>query len=182
MSVVNVKDIPTKKNSLGQFFTPKNIVDLCIQHTKIETQLVIEPSCGQGVFLQPIRKLSKNIIALEVDENLACSEQVRRINFYDFNDTCKDVTFVGNPPFHTPAVSVTDNPVYGRKDFIHKLLKKYDVKGIREEAVFFIMKSVDLILFHKDVGIFTTFCPKTSFIIILKHTSLFFHSLENMLD
>lgn len=160
MAVVNNKDIPDKRSSLGQFFTPPEIAKLCLSHTKIETNLVIEPSCGQGVFLDLI---DKNVIAIEIDETLA-KPNIKTMNFYDFNSKIdEDVTFIGNPPFRTPALSLSSDKVYNRKIILGKLCEKYGITGIREEAAFFLIKSIDLILTNKVKGHIYYILPKTIF-------------------
>ena len=166
MGVVNQKDVPEKQNSLGQFFTPSQTADFCLANTSIDTPLVIEPSCGEGVFLNKIH--AKTILGLEVDEHVLKQYigpvPVMNTNFYDFDLTIdSDITFIGNPPYRTPAISVTDDKKYGRKDIVKGLKKKYNISGIREEAVFFILKSVDLILRNKVNGHIYYILPKTIF-------------------
>lgn len=165
---MNRKDIPKKSNYLGQYFTPSSTADFCLTHTELKG-LVIEPSCGEGVFLDKIREnFIGKLLGLEIDEKVLSKykgkEKVLNINFYDFNlEDCEHVTFIGNPPYRTPAISVTEDPVYSRRDYVRGLAKKYGVKGIREEAVFFILKSVDLILNHAKSGDIYYILPKTIF-------------------
>lgn len=142
MPLVNAKDIPQKHNSLGQYFTPPSVVDFCLSKTKLNTELVIEPSCGIGAFVD---RINREVIAIEIDKSLI-REDFLNINFYDYELTkdYESITIIGNPPYHTPACSLVDGP-YNRKEYVRGLAKKYDVTGIREEAVFFILKSFDLI-------------------------------------
>lgn len=165
MGTVNTKDIPSKTNSLGQFFTPESIVDLCLNVTRIPPgNFIIEPSCGTGAFLS---RFQGDVIGLEVDGSVLAkytgAAKVENMNFYDFKLVDKDVTFIGNPPYRTPAVSVTDDPVYGRRHIVKGLAKKYGITGMREEAVFFILKSVDVILESKVRGHIYYILPKTIF-------------------
>jgi len=167
MGKVNSKDLPEKQQQLGQFFTPDKTADFCLSHTEIVTPLVIEPSCGKGVFLDKIRAKSPNtiILGIELDEELEyVGEQVANLNFYDFDLLVgNDITFIGNPPYRTPACSLGDDVVFNRKPYLRKMCEKYGVTGIREEAVFFIIKSIDLILKNNVSGHIYYILPKTIF-------------------
>jgi hypothetical protein len=160
------KDIPNKKIYLGQFLTPGDVVNFCLSKTEINTGVVVEPSCGKGDFLDKVRKKVKpetKIFGIEIDPEVAGqyngSENVIISNFYDcslFFD--QNVTFIGNPPYRTPAFSLTD-----RRQYIKGLMKKYHITNMREESVFFIVKTVDLIIESGVKGYINYILPKAIF-------------------
>lgn len=143
-----LKNAPDKKELMGQFMTPPHVVDFCLKKTKIKSaSMVIEPSCGEGVFLDKIRnKRPKGcMLGIEADsvllKNYLGEENVENINFYDFQRTTdKPIHFIGNPPFRSPAHSLTTH-----YDYVRGLARKYNVVNAREEAVFWLIKTVDLL-------------------------------------
>lgn len=159
-----------KRNILGQFFTSDNNVDFCL--SKIEVlENVIEPSYGSGSFL---KKLPLNTIGIEIDADLFAdysTKNCHNLNFYDYNETLKDrTTIIGNPPYRTPAYSLSTH-----KDYIKNLCKKYKVKGIKEEAIFFIIKTYDLFKQSNATGNIGYIVPKS----IFTNTSNAYKSFKN---
>lgn len=144
MSVVN-KDIPTKVKQYGQFLTPPDVADFCMSKVEIKADTIIEPSCGAGVFLDRIRaRTSGEIIAVELDPEVikqyTGSEQIQLGNFYDFDRRFdRPVQIIGNPPYKCPAYSLSTH-----RDKILAFRKKHDLPGMREEAVFFLLKCLEL--------------------------------------
>ena len=170
MAKVNTKDVPEKQNQLGQFFTPEATADFCLDRTAVTTPIVIEPSCGQGVFLDKIRRRfpGVEILGVELDEAAAAAyagpERVELANFYDFDLLVgSELTFIGNPPYRTPACSLGDDPALNRRDYVRRLCAKYGITGIREEAVFFLVHSIDLMVRNDVKGHIYYILPKTIF-------------------
>jgi hypothetical protein len=180
MSVVN-KDIPQKHNLLGQYITPSSVAEFCLSKIDISADLVIEPSCGTGVFLDKIRsKTSAQILGIELDVDLAknyngIEKVICPLNFYQFNEKLPPrVHFIGNPPYRSPAFSLSDESNPEVINIVKDLRKKYNVEGIREEAALFILKTVDLMkqsgskgsisyilpsaIFKNNSKVFTSFC------------------------
>ncbi len=147
MSVTD-KDIPTNLKLLGQYLTPGEVADFCLSKITLGSDYIIEPSCGRGIFLDKIRAKSGNsatIKGIELDGALLMDycgpEPVSLMNFYDFKETFDGpVHFIGNPPYRSPAYSLTS-----RSEYVKKLRNKYGVKGVREECVLFILKTYDLL-------------------------------------
>lgn len=142
------KDISDKKNTLGQFFTPDETISKTMSNIDLSSiDTIIEPSYGSGNFLNYFLKnyKQKEIIGIELDE-----EYYREIkgvdtynsNFYDFdlNLKNKSVAFVGNPPYRTPAYSLSTHP-----KFVKDLMSKYEITGMKEEAVIFFVHTFDLL-------------------------------------
>jgi len=163
--IVAEKDIPTKQNLFGQFFTDNDTASFCIGHTPIFTKYVVEPSCGKGVFLDKIRLKAPQatILAIEIDEGVATQytgfEKIIVKNFYDFNYLFSEpVCFIGNPPYHSPAYSLSERP-----QFVKSLMKKYGITNMREESVIFFVYTFDLIVKSKVKGYINYIMPRSVF-------------------
>lgn len=141
MTVIN-KDVPSKKNLLGQFFTPLEVAEFCVSKINTNAELIIEPSCGEGVFLDLLKKKypDRLIYGYELDPEMASHYQgivpVQVNNFYDFISPIvpNSIAFIGNPPYRSPAYSLTTH-----KPLVNWLRNKYKVEGVREESVLFIL-------------------------------------------
>lgn len=163
--------------------TPSPLCHKLLAHVDLNTDgIFVEPSFGEGAF---IHALSKNgvstdrIFGCELDEVLykksGFSEpNFINKNFYDYSiDTKgKKVIFVGNPPFRSPAISLRTH-----RDEIKRLCKKYAVFGIREEAVFFILKTVELIEKNGNNGEMHYVLPH----MLLTNNSKFFVKFQDFL-
>ena len=148
---VTYKDIKSVKNQLGQFMTPDAISGKMVSSSDYQG-LIIEPSFGLGSFLLKLEEKYNRCIGIEYDKNLydqyTGKTPVYNMSFYKFKLSPNDlndvdaITFVGNPPYRTPAVSLKSDD----SDCVNHLTKKYKLTGIKEEAVFFIAHAVDLII------------------------------------
>lgn len=149
-----------KKNILGQYFTPDEIVDFCLSRFNLN-KVVIEPSCGSGQFL---KKLPKETKGIEIDKDVFKSLNFNNcinLDFYNYEydlDTTKKVSFIGNPPYRTPAYSLKTN---NKK--VKSLAKKYNVKGVKEEVIFFILKTFDIFKKNNLEGNIGYIIPKNIF-------------------
>lgn len=117
--------LPTKDNFMGQFFTHPDTVEFCIQELqrrlpqKIQRYLFIEPSAGQGAFVEGLRSHKCKTIAVEADPVLAKEHSdlidiyaplqtqgflgVPKSQLYDTKRVhSKQVVCIGNPPFSNP--------------------------------------------------------------------------------
>jgi DNA repair protein RadC len=121
---------------------------------------------------------ASQIIGIEIDDNLFNKFDLNinstlNINYYDFNiESTSYLHFIGNVPFRTPAVSLRTHPLE-----IKRLCKKYRVSGIREEAVFFILKTLELIENSNKGGRISFIIPKN----ILTNNSKFFKTFHQIL-
>jgi len=146
------KDVAATYKVLGQYMTPGDVADFCLSKLTFDCKTIIEPSCGKGVFLDRIRRRAGDvpqILGIELDPALAAEysgpETIEVGNFYDLHEWFGEpVHFIGNPPYRSPAYSLTTHESY-----IKGLRDKYGIKGMREECVLFLLKTFDLI---KDVG------------------------------
>ena len=156
--MIDLKNIHEKKNILGQFFTPQERCRKIVDRIDFTNSIVVEPSFGNGNFINELSKHNFYVIGIELDRSVYDDDtlclnrsnvKLMNKNFYDFtlDDIESPITsnrkliFVGNPPYRTPAYSLSTH-----KTFIDNLRKKYKLPGIREEAIFFILHTIDLIL------------------------------------
>lgn len=180
--MVEEKNTQDRRFVLGQYFTRPDICSHIVDAIDFSGATVIEPSFGTGNFIDAIARKADSIIGVELDENLYKTVLPRKPdnvilhnkNFYDFSiDSELKLIFVGNPPYRTPAYSLTTH-----KSFISSLTKKYGVLGIREESVFFILHTIDLILNSKvGEGEIHYILPAA----ILKNNSKFFQKFKMFL-
>ena len=81
-----------KKITLGQIFTPKNIVQEMISLIQNKNK-ILEPSCGNGAFLN---ELPQEAIGIEIDKDIA-PKKAKIMDFFDWSE--KVDTIIGNPPY-----------------------------------------------------------------------------------
>lgn len=164
------KDNASKAEMLGQYNTRPEGAELVMSSIEADAAtLFVEPSFGTGNFVRSIRgKFAKNeILAIEIDPEVFAKSgfdsrtEAINMNFYDFRHASKQferILFVGNPPYRTPAPSLKERP----KE-IKRLKKKYSIGGVKEECVFFIMKTFDAIYSSGKPGEIVYILPKTIF-------------------
>ena len=80
---------------LGQFFTPKILVEKCISLIQNQGRL-LEPSCGNLAFKSCLKEDS---IFIEIDSKLIRDPRVLNMNFFDYSINEKFDTIIGNPPY-----------------------------------------------------------------------------------
>jgi len=161
--------------------TPENITDEMVSNLDIKSSsTVIEPSFGTGNFIKSFikNKISKSkIYGCELDEELYHDHNIPNLinkNFYEYDITRNEhLHFIGNVPFRTPALSLQTH-----KHILNMLNKKYNVSGIREEAVFFILYSIYLIEKNNNGGRISYIIPKS----ILTNNSKFYKTFHNVLE
>ena len=95
----------TNKNilSLDKFYTNRDIVNLCYDviktHIDIDkNDLIIEPSAGNGSFINIIKKLSNNYKFYDIKPE---NKEIVKKNFLDlhYDDSNNNCHIIGNPPF-----------------------------------------------------------------------------------
>jgi hypothetical protein len=88
------------RNTVDKYYTKKTTVDLCVsllQHIS-ERDTIIEPSAGDGAFIQQLLKLSNNCLFYDL---LPEHPQILKQDFMDLKPptTPDKIHIVGNPPF-----------------------------------------------------------------------------------
>lgn len=85
----------TKKEVLGQYFTPSGIVDKMLS-LRSNFGSILEPSAGKGAFL---KKIEKNAVGIEIDPSLDNDPRVLKTDFFKYPTSNKFDTIIGNPPY-----------------------------------------------------------------------------------
>ena len=81
---------------LGQFFSPKVLVEKCISLIKNKNSRLLEPSCGDGAFSSLI---NDNSVFIEIDKSVISNKNALNIDFFDYPISEKFMTIIGNPPY-----------------------------------------------------------------------------------
>ena len=99
-----------KRNTIDKFYTKKIVVVQCIelvkQHIKISKKdLIIEPSAGNGAFIENIKTLSTKYKFYDIEPE---NDEIIKQDFLDFDYTeiknnFKNIHIIGNPPFGRQA-------------------------------------------------------------------------------
>ncbi|TLD86517.1 class I SAM-dependent methyltransferase [Helicobacter sp. MIT 05-5294] len=84
------------KRELGQFFTPKNLVNQCIALIQNKNGRLLEPSCGNLAFQEC---LNENAVFIEIDADLVKDKKVLNMDFFHYPFYEKFDTIIGNPPY-----------------------------------------------------------------------------------
>jgi len=146
----------TTKNKFGQYFTPEVVADFMIELADLSVNsTILEPSCGEGVFLKLIeRKGFKNITAFEIDENLA--QEYTGVRYESFVSAKIDEKYdliIGNPPYirwkNLEAElkhELSNNPIWNKH-----------FNSLCDYLYIFILKSIDLL---KENGQLIFICPE----------------------
>ncbi len=93
------KSINTKSGlnrNLGQFFSPDSLVKKCVSLIQNKNGRVLEPSCGNGSFGQ---LLNGDSVFIEIDKSIITSDKVLNMDFFDYPESEKFDTIIGNPPY-----------------------------------------------------------------------------------
>ena len=87
-----------KIKNLGQVYTPIDIVKSMCDLRKNEGN-ILEPSCGDGSFSSYIKdNVTNDLVSIEIDEE-NYREGFLIMDFFDYNDSVKFDTILGNPPY-----------------------------------------------------------------------------------
>jgi adenine-specific DNA-methyltransferase len=144
------------KNNYGQYFTPDLVANFMIDLADIsDTTKILEPSCGQGIFLELLQKRGfAHISAYEIDHTLSTNYAfVKHESFISSDIKEKFDLIIGNPPYirwknleQKLKDELTDNPLWN----------KY-FNSLCDYLYIFILKSVELL---KENGQLIFICPE----------------------
>lgn len=120
------KDYKERKK-IGQFFTEEKLAEKLIKmfNLNFDNKTIVEPSCGDGVFIKQIIKSSpyfKSIVGIDIDKKaldkltgLSDNIKLKNKDFLKLKFSNVDV-IIGNPPFNLKV----DNFVDSTEAFISK--------------------------------------------------------------
>lgn len=145
-----------KKNKLGQYFTPVDIVGFMINLANIDKDAaILEPSSGKGVFIDELAKRGyRNVIAYEIDgELIGERENVKKESFVSADIDKKFDLAIGNPPY----IRWKNLDNYLKDELLNsKLWSKY-CNSFCDYSSIFIIKSIEHL---KDGGQLIFICPE----------------------
>ena len=94
-----------KRNTIDKFYTNKKIVELCYNYIKdniniLNSDLIIEPSAGNGSFIDKLKELSKNNIYYDIkpEHGDIIKQDYLDLEVSDFKKY-NNIHIIGNPPF-----------------------------------------------------------------------------------
>lgn len=95
-----------KRNTIDKYYTKDTTVNLCMefikQHIPInENDLIIEPSAGNGSFIEGIKTVSPNYLFYDLEPEHA---EIEKQDYLDYDETIiqsmyNNIHVIGNPPF-----------------------------------------------------------------------------------
>jgi predicted RNA methylase len=92
-----------KRNTIDKYYTKIETVNECAKLVKkytgiLKTDLIIEPSAGNGSFIDAIKTLSHNYIFYDLDPEHA---EIIKCDFleFEYKQEFENVHIIGNPPF-----------------------------------------------------------------------------------
>jgi hypothetical protein len=99
-----------KRNTIDKYYTKINIVEQCIEAMKkyiniSKDDLIIEPSAGNGSFIENIKKITENykFYDLEPENKEIIKQDFLNFDFVELKQKYKNIHIVGNPPFGRQA-------------------------------------------------------------------------------
>ena len=103
-----------------KFYTKSETVDICLKLLPSiinpKKDIIIEPSAGNGSFSEPLKKLFKNVIAMDIEPE---RESITKADFLNF-----DFKSITNPKHKIHCVG---NPPFGRQSSLARKFIKYAV-------------------------------------------------------
>lgn len=95
-----------RRNTIDKFYTKRTVVNQCIKNVKKyieigEDDIIIEPSAGDGAFIEKIKTLSANYRFYDiVPENEEIIKQdFLNLDIDEIKDEYNKIHIIGNPPF-----------------------------------------------------------------------------------
>lgn len=101
-----MQDKGLQRNSIDKFYTKLSVVNQCIKSVQKyieigENDLIIEPSAGNGSFIEKIKTLTDNYKFYDIAPE---NDEIIKQNFLNFDSSnleskYKNIHVIGNPPF-----------------------------------------------------------------------------------
>lgn len=99
-----------KRNTIDKYYTKPNVVKQCIELVKkyiniSDNDLVIEPSAGNGSFIENIKELSSNyrFYDLEPEHDEIYKQDFLKFDYKKLKQEYTNIHIIGNPPFGRQA-------------------------------------------------------------------------------
>jgi predicted RNA methylase len=99
-----------KRNTIDKYYTKQDVVKQCIElvkkHIEISNDdLIIEPSAGNGSFIENIKMLSNNykFYDLEPEHTDIYKQDFLELDYKKLKDKYSNIHIIGNPPFGRQA-------------------------------------------------------------------------------
>jgi len=99
-----------KRNTIDKYYTKSTVVDECIDLVKkyitiSNNDLIIEPSAGNGSFIENIKKLSNNynFYDLEPEHDEIVKQDFLELDYLILKEKFTNIHVIGNPPFGRQA-------------------------------------------------------------------------------
>ena len=94
------------RNTIDKFYTKPNIAKLCTnalkKHIKINsTDLIIEPSAGNGAFIDELKMLTceHRFYDIEPENEEIIKQDFLEFDYSRYKETYSKIHVIGNPPF-----------------------------------------------------------------------------------
>jgi predicted RNA methylase len=104
------QDTGLKRNTIDKYYTKLEIVEQCIEEIKkciniTDDDLIIEPSAGNGSFIEYIKRLSNNykFYDIEPEHDEVLKQDFLEIDYNILKQNFKNIHIIGNPPFGRQA-------------------------------------------------------------------------------
>lgn len=95
-----------KRNTIDKFYTKKEIVEQCIKLLNKyiiinNNDIIIEPSAGNGAFIDKIKELSSNYKFYDIkpENNEIIKQDFLKLDLTKIKEKYNNIHIVGNPPF-----------------------------------------------------------------------------------
>lgn len=93
---------------LDKFYTKPEIAVQCCKLFKRyakphKSDLIVEPSAGSGAFIEPIKRLAKNYIFIDIKPEHPDIEKTNFLKLKQFSHSEHNIHIIGNPPFGRKA-------------------------------------------------------------------------------
>ncbi len=100
------QSVGLKRNTIDKYYTKAEIVNLCLSEIKkyidiSSNDLIIEPSAGNGSFIQAINELSNYCLFYDIEpENIKIIKQdYLKLDYKELVYLFSKIHIIGNPPF-----------------------------------------------------------------------------------
>lgn len=94
------------RNTIDKFYTKDSVVDFCLEVVKQyvdikKSELILEPSAGNGAFISGIKKLVNNYIFYDInpEHDEIINQDYFSCDYKKIKKQYKTIHIIGNPPF-----------------------------------------------------------------------------------